>query len=172
MVWILATILTTTFFSCEKDDDPFKECRKNPDCEYFTCKVNGKRWEPRCDGGPLFGCTPWDVQYYRNLEWFIMNVRNDETNQTFLIYIEGNLQNNTIHEIFTNENSPSFLREGILQDSCTNFKIINDENSYFEIINIDFNQRKIKGKFSFIGKNDCGDEAIITDGEFNLLYRF
>jgi hypothetical protein len=42
-LWLLILMMALTFFSCEKD--PFEDCRKDPNCEYFTCKVNGERLE-------------------------------------------------------------------------------------------------------------------------------
>src|SRR5690606_6426149 len=98
LAWMSALLMITTFFSCEKD--PLRNCRQDPTCEYFTCKVNGVQWEPQCNSEPLFGCTPWDVQYYKSLEWLIMNVSSEDLKQSFLIYVKGNLQNNTNYEVF------------------------------------------------------------------------
>jgi hypothetical protein len=164
-------MMTLSFFSCEKD--PLEDCRKDPTCEYFTCKVNGVRWEPQCKGEPFFGgCTPWDVQYYKNIDWLIINVRNETLENSALIYVNGQISNNTIHEIFTENNSPStfFLKNTI--DSCSNYKVIKGYNNFLEITRFNPDLKVINGKFSFTAKNNCGDVVTITDGEFNLPYRF
>ena len=79
-------MMTFTFFSCEKD--PLEDCRKDPTCEYFTCKVNGERWEPQCEGEPFFGgCTPWDVQYYKNIPALDMYIDNKNIKQRFTLLV-------------------------------------------------------------------------------------
>ena len=173
MVWILATILTTLFFSCEKDDDPFKECRKHPDCEYFTCKIDGKRWEPQCDGGPLFGCTPWDVQYYRKTSGNLsMSVENEENNQFFKFVTKELKLKIGNNKLYIDEDIQTRFSNLNLNDSCIRYKLDTFQPYSFNVTKIDTINYYLSAYFSFIGKNDCGDEVIITDGEFNLPYRF
>ena len=173
MVWILATILTTLFFSCEKDDDPFKECRKNPDCEYFTCKINGKRWEPQCDGGPLFGCTPWDVQYYRKTSGNLsMSVENENKRQNFKFITRQSRLEFGDNKFYTDEFIQTFFADGNFSQGCNIFIIDTLSSSTLIITKIDTVDYFLSGTFHFRGKNDCGAELTISEGEFNLPYRF
>ena len=171
MVWILATILTTLFFSCEKDDDPFKECRKHPDCEYFTCKIDGKRWEPLCDGGPLFGCTPWDVQYYRNTPNLFMIIKNESLNQYLRISCKEKLTLGG-NNLNTKGNFKTMFFNDQLQIQCEDHYLDTLYANSFSLLTIDTTAYRISGTFNLRFKNDCNSAIDFTDGEFNLPYRF
>ena len=172
MVWIIATILATTFFSCEKDDDPFKECRKHPDCEYFTCKINGKRWEPRCISEPLFGCTPWDLQYYRKTSGNMgMYIKNESLKQNFTFLTRNQILKIGNNKLYKDEFIQTFFSDG-RSSNCNIFSIDTLSTYSFNITKIDTLKYFLTGRFNFKGRNVCGEEVLITDGEFNLPYRF
>jgi hypothetical protein len=168
LTWITVTIMTTMFFSCEKDDEPFKECRKHPDCEYFTCKVNGKRWEPQCDGGPLFGCTPWDVQYYKKSGFLEAIIQNEETKTGIKIELREIKLENTKYGF---ERDSGYFNSNNIQD-CVFFNLSTGEFNEISFETIDTINYFIKAKFSMVTINECGEEVHITEGEFNLPYRF
>ena len=171
-VWLFITTIVILFFSCEKDDDPFKECRKNPDCEYFTCKVNGKRWEPRCISEPLFGCTPWDVQYYRNIPALDIYIDNEKENEHFTFLIRNSKLSMGENKLFINDDIQTRFSNLNNSVQCVRFKLDTLKAYSFYISKIDSINYYLSGKFHFTGKNECGEEVLITEGEFNLPYRF
>ena len=171
LAWIFAITLTTVFFSCEKDDDPFKECRKHPDCEYFTCKINGKRWEPQCDGGPLFGCTPWDVQYSKNVPGFFASVTNENENQHVYLTVRGKKLQIGSNKLYIDEFVQTRFFDGSNQ-ACSNYLIDTLQNYDLVISRIDSVNNYLSGKFYFTAINKCNEIKTISDGEFNLPYTF
>ena len=62
--FLLLFLFASLFTSCGDDDDA---CLKDPDCEYFRCKVNGEDWSTNCERDPLFACSAIDVQYYKDI---------------------------------------------------------------------------------------------------------
>ena len=170
MAWIILCIISIILFSCEKD--PLEDCRKDPACEYFTCKVNGKRWEPQCDGGPLFGCTPWDVQYYRNIPALDIYIDNEKEKEHFTFLIRNKKLTIGDNELFINENIQTRFSNLNLVDSCIRYKLDTLQIYSFNVTKIDTINYFLSATFHFISKNDCGEEVHITDGEFNLPYRF
>ena len=165
-VWFLTLMMTLSFFSCEKD--PLEDCRKDPTCEYFTCKVNGERWEPQCEGEPFFGCTPWDVQYYR-INGYIEAVIKNEKNKTGFKFELKNIKNENQDYFFEPD---SRFYESNNNQNCVSYYLFNQGYNLFRFEKIDTINKFIKAKFSFKTLNDCGEEVHITDGEFNLPYRF
>jgi len=165
-LWLLTLMMTLTFFSCEKD--PFEDCRKDPACEYFTCKVNGERWEPQCEGEPLFGCTLWDVQYYKQTGYLIMILRKNDS-ESIVIYVRDLFDKNTDYNLFKGNNTSTLYRNN---NSCGNFLLDPNLNNFINITEFDQNTFRIKGMFKFSSLDTCGNQIHITDGEFNLPYRF
>jgi hypothetical protein len=171
-LWLLTLMMTLSFFSCEKD--PLEDCRKDPTCEYFICKVNGERWEPQCKGEPFFGgCTPWDVQYYRKTSGNLgMYIKNESIKQNFIFLTRNQkliLGNN---KLYKDEFIQTFYADGKFSEGCKIFIIDTLTSSTLNITKIDTVDYFLSGTFHFTAKNDCGDVMTITDGEFNLPYRF
>ncbi|MBK8622889.1 MAG: hypothetical protein IPN79_14330 [Saprospiraceae bacterium] len=170
-LWMLTLLMTLTFFSCEKD--PLEDCRKDPTCEYFTCKVNGVRWEPQCKGEPFFGgCTPWDVQYYRKTSGNIeMHIKNKNAGQNFAFLTRNEKLRIGDNKLHVDEFYGTFFSDG--SDNGCNIFVLDTISPYsFHILKIDTIKYYLMGTFDFKGNNDCGDQVTITDGEFNLPYRF
>ncbi|MFZ1705359.1 MAG: hypothetical protein WAT79_13505 [Saprospiraceae bacterium] len=173
LIWLFVMMMTTFFFSCEKEKDPLEACRKDPTCEYFVCKVNGERWEPQCNRDPLFGCTPWDVQYYRNTSGNLgMYIRNESLSQNFTLLTRNQILKIGDNELFTNENIQTRFSNLNNMESCVRYELDTLKFSSLYISKIDTINYYLSGTFNFTGKNDCGEEVKITDGEFNLSYRF
>ena len=166
-LWLLTLMMTFTFFSCEKD--PLEDCRKDPTCEYFTCKVNGERWEPNCDGGPLFGCTPWDVLYGGGIKAMDMHIDNEAKNSRITMIVRKEWLKIGNNQLYTDDFIQTFYADG--GEICNIFVLDTISPHSFNILQIDTIKYYLKGTFNFKGKNDCGDQVTITDGEFNLPYR-
>src|SRR5690606_27861780 len=119
LAWMSALVMITTFFSCEKD--PLRHCRHDPTCEYFTCKVNGQRWDTQCNSDIIFGCTLWDVQYYRktsgNME---MYVDNEKKGQNMAFYTRKERLKIGENKLYTNNFIETFYADG---SNLTNCKI-------------------------------------------------
>jgi|SRR5690606_5247928 len=171
LTWMSALVMITIFFSCEKD--PLRHCRQDPTCEYFTCKVNGERWEPQCNSDIIFGCTPWDVQYYRKTSGNLgMYIRNESIKQNFTLLTRNQILKIGENELFINEDIQTRYSDLTKSENCVRFKIDTLVPYSFYLSRIDTISYYLTGTFHFTGKNDCGEEVQITDGEFNLHYRF
>jgi hypothetical protein len=169
-LWLLTLMMTLSFFSCEKD--PYEDCRKDPTCEYFTCKVNGERWEPQCDGGPLFGCTPWSVQYSKNIPSFDLSIKNEIKKQHILLIVHKTPLKLGENKLYIDEFIQTRYSDSFKSSECRRFKIDTLLPFSFKLNKIDSLNRILKGTFSFTAKNDCSEFVSITDGEFNLPYSF
>jgi hypothetical protein len=169
-LWFFTLMMTLTFFSCEKD--PFEDCRKDPTCEYFTCKVNGERWEPQCEGEPFFGCTPWDVQYSKNIPSLDLSAKNEKRSQNILMIVHKTILKEGENKLYSDINIQTFFADGKFSNGCKIFNIDTLTSSTLNISKIDTVDYFLSGTFHFTAKNDCGDVMTITDGEFNLPYRF
>jgi hypothetical protein len=171
-LWLLTLMMTLSFFSCEKD--PLEDCRKDPTSEYFTCKVNGERWEPQCEGEPLFGgCTPWDVQYYRKTSGNLgMYIKNESNKQNFTFLTRNQKIKIGENKLYLDDEIQTRFSNLNLIDSCIRYKLDTFQIYSFNVTKIDTINYFLSATFHFIGKNDCGEEIHISDGEFNLPYRF
>ena len=170
LAWMSALVMITTFFSCEKD--PLRHCRQDPTCEYFTCKVNGERWEPQCNSDIIFGCTPWDVQYYKNIPALDMYIDNEQRKQRITLLVRDKKLILGENDLYTSSFIETSFSDGNKLANCKIFIIDSLAFQSLQISKIDTINRYLTGTFYFTGKNECGDEVQITDGEFNLHYRF
>ncbi|MFZ1705357.1 MAG: hypothetical protein WAT79_13495 [Saprospiraceae bacterium] len=168
LIWLFVMMMTTFFFSCEKEKDPLEACRKDPTCEYFVCNVNGERWEPQCNRDPLFGCTPWDVQYYKQTGYLVLISKKNDT-ESIVIYVRDLFDVNSNYNLFKGNNTTTLFRN---TNYCGNYLLDTSLNNYINISELDINNFRIKGKFEFSSQDTCGNLVNLTDGEFNLPYRF
>ncbi len=167
---ILLALVGLTCTNCNKEDDT------QPKHNTFRCKVNGQDWEAYTyKNTGIFGMGvqgPTDLQYYDDTRSFslgaIRELKDQSINQSMGISKGRDiwLGNNELPfriKSFVNWLNPSGCRFYDLDTSKTN--IIN-------IINIDTENYTMEGTFKFTSVNDCRDTVHVTDGYFDLDYRF
>ncbi len=162
---ILLIALLSLASSCRKDDMP-SDGHKN----IFRCKVNGVEWTPHCISD-FFGCSAVDCQYYKGSGTIsigaIRQFANKSIDDGLIIYKYGTqLGINQLtykSEIYLNYNNKKGCKSYYL-DTTVNRTIIVEQVDTFNYI--------IKGSFEFTGLNQCGDTINVTDGFFDLEYRF
>jgi hypothetical protein len=152
--------------SCQKEDMPSTDGHKN----IFRCKVNGVEWTPHCISD-FFGCSAIDCQYYREDRAFEITVKREYSDGTIdqgLSFAKYNtvLGNNIITDksiVFSDLNNPS---------GCFSYTIDSTLSRIFTLIEVDTIEFTIMGTFEFTAFNNCQDTVRITDGYFNVEYRF
>jgi hypothetical protein len=161
-----ALYLILPFFllaSCTKED-PCTDCLGT-----FRCQINGEKWTPNCEGGGIVSgwCKDVDCQYYIDNGGLEMRVVNEKKSSRLLI--NGRHMMLGMNPLFYTDREYIDYTRG----NCGGYDLIQDLPNYIELIALDTINFTVEGTFAFSVLGTCdGDTLHITDGYFNLAYRF
>ena len=158
---ILITTILLLLSSCEKNNNSAcVDCYNN----IVRCKINGVDWKPYCEGDLVFGCTPFQVQYYDDVKYFELHASNSIIPSGFVFVIRSVLvDTSTKFEDYV-------FSTGKIVPICRKFYIDTNSNSAFKLLDLNTSKRIIKAEFNAILLNECGDTTKITDGYLDLFY--
>lgn len=136
----------------------------------FRCKVNGVEWTPHCISD-FFGCSAVDCQYYvgsRTIELVAIRENHDNSIDQGIKLVKYNAKiglNEITYKssVFSDLNNPS---------GCSSYIIDTSFYRSISIIEVDSLDYIISGTFEFTAVNSCSDTVKITDGYFDVNYRF
>ncbi len=165
--WLLLLVISVLSARCKKDNisDPFGGLNNQ-----LVCKINGSEWKSNENRYSGF----YDLNPYSNLRYLYLTYRNG--NQVIQLFINSPYQtgkiilnqNTNIYPNITNpKNYAAFINE--YPDLTPDDLYVTNAIDVGEInfITMDTNNKKIKAKFSFTGKdNRTGKKITITDGYF------
>ena len=128
-------------------------------------------WTPHCISDPLFGCDAVDCQYYKGSKTIeIISIRryqDNSVNQGMRLYKYNSvLGENELQESiqdYTDYNNKS---------GCLTYSIDSSYNRRLTILSIDTINFIVEGTFEFTAISECQDTVRITDGYFEIEYRF
>lgn len=155
--------------SCDNDD--LKDCKADPDCEYFTCKVNGEEWSTNCERDPLFACSAIDVQYYKDISGFSLVAVNGNKKETVFLEVYSKLKLGS-NKYFINNSVATKYTNGNKEVNCRKFRLDTLISNDLFLTKIDTINFELEGTFFLECKNECNETVKITDGEFRVKYRF
>ncbi|MBK7344920.1 MAG: hypothetical protein IPJ06_18580 [Saprospiraceae bacterium] len=129
-----------------------------------------REWTPHCISD-FFGCSAVDCQYYvgsRTIELVAIKENHDKSiNQGMtLVKYNTNIGENEItykSSVYSDLNNKS---------GCFSYFIDTSFTRTVSIIKVDSLDYIISGTFEFTAVNQCFDTVKITDGYFDLKYRF
>jgi len=101
-----------------------------------------------------------------------MYIKNESNKQNFTFLTRNQLIKIGKNKLYIDEDIQTRFSNLNLIDSCIRYKLDTLQNYSFYVTRIDTIKYFISGTFHFTGRNDCGEEVHITEGEFNLPYRF
>lgn len=168
-ILLIAAILTLAS-SCQKED-PFTP---EGHVDVFRCKVNGVEWTPNCISDPLFGCDPVDCLYYpptQGVEFSVINISNDKSKNQSIGFSK--------YSTILGENEIPFrlrtYKDWNKNGNCGFYDLDTTSVRNLTILEVDTVKFLIKGTFEFTAIDhygDCNDTVRITDGYFDVNYRF
>ena len=158
---ILITAILLLFTSCEKNDNSAcVDCYNN----IIRCKINSVDWKPFCVGDLVFGCNPFQVQYYDDDKYFELHASNSKIPSGFVFSIKkvlvDTLSKFERYDFSTWKYTPN----------CKDFELDTNSNSAFRLLELNTSKRIFKAEFNAILLNECGDTTKITDGYLDLNY--
>ena len=136
------------------------------------CKVNGEDWRPRGDGTgglAIQGNTPFDLLYYNDTKSFELSAGNHELSQGMRVFGRNTIVG--VNEIYYNGNF-TYFSDGSNSQDCIKYDSLNNSNNTFTILTLDSVNFIMTGEFEFQAINDCEDTVSVTEGYFDLHYRF
>lgn len=163
---ILLILLFTLASSCSKYD-----C---DDCIYFRCKVDGKEWRMNCNTQEPFGCSAYDVQYYRydGTNNIYLYIKNDDNNSAVKLYAK-NIDSTGLRYVIRRPGTTfSSYIDRNTKKLCDSYKMDTLKYNYLRLNEIDTINYIVGGEFEFTGQDSCGNVVQITEGKFRLRYRF
>ena len=162
------TILLAILPGCRKED-PTPTYHK----DIFRCKVNGVEWVATCPSDGLFGCKPISCQYYwrddKGFEIGALRKDNIDTIMQSIGLFARPLQIGNNSTIYPLENNFVNMQNNT---GCRYHTIDSDRANHIEILNIDTLNFIIEGLFEYTAINNCNDTVYITDGYFQVAFRF
>ncbi len=172
LITLLAFALVFTCTNCNKEDDT------QPKHNTFRCKVNGQDWEAfdSRGGGGLPGHSgvfdPTDLRYYSDTRALgLTAVKHIEEEPEIRQGLRFSTRNTII-----GSNTMIFKKnafgDALKMAGCQDYRLDTLKKRELIILNIDTNSFIMEGTFEFSAHNDCGDTVHITDGYFDLDYRF
>ena len=165
MKYLLLISLLSLASSCQKEDMP-ADGHKN----IFRCKVNGVEWTPHCVSG-FFACSAVDCQYYKGsgtIELVAIRENHDNSINQGIKLVKYNAKIG-FNEITYRSSVHSDLNNS---SGCFLYIIDTSFNRSISIIEVDSLDYNISGTFEFTAINKCQDTVHITDGYFDVEYRF
>ncbi len=138
----------------------------------LRCKINGEDWEPK--GGDLFTSKPYRLEYYDYDGFFVFDASNTTSDSALRGTIMLSLTNTElgvnrikdIEDIWYISNSDNI-------SECKYYEELNSQvDNEITIIEIDTINYFIKAEFNFSVINNCQDTINVTEGYFDLNYRF
>ena len=158
-------LLLAAFLPSCKDE--MEKCDEDPLCEYFTCEVNGEKWEANCESAsPIFGCDPIDVQYYRNTSKNIsIKLTNELNSQGGSIRIRNVLELNKAYILHFDDNLMSTFPSG---DFVHDTSVL----STFIINELDTVNLILKASISADFVNKTNERIRLRNGKLKAQYRF
>jgi hypothetical protein len=166
-IHIFTFISLFTLSCCTPEEDPLAACKADPNCEYFECLVDGEKWTPSCTPDPLFGCDPFDVQYYKETGFLAGYIQNVNQSESFGIYSYA-IKN--INFKYPLNKSTTIGNSSINQ--CGNFDIDTSKINFIQFTTIDTSKFILEGELQFDCRDTCQKEKKITNCKFRLKYRF
>jgi len=152
-------------------------CKKEPTFhqDIVRCKVNGVEWEASDDRKSELigmGTGSTDLQYYKDTRFFEVRagiiLEDNTTDQAISFYVPNLVVGENVipyrNDVFYDELNQSGCRFYNI-DTLSNIRQLN-------IIELDTINLSMKGEFEYAAINDCFDTVKITEGYFDLQYRF
>ena len=170
-IHIFTFISLFTLSCCTPDEDPLAACKADPNCEYFTCLVDGEKWTPSCTPDPLFGCDPFDVQYNKDIPGLEFVVENSNKNEVIIFRGRERLKLGK-NNFFSNEFIQTEFGNSNLPDTCISLPIDPLLPNNLLLTVIDSTKFILEGEFFLTCKNKCGNKVEISKGSFRIKYRF
>ena len=158
-----------SFSCCTPEEDPLAACKADPNCEYFECLVDGEKWVPSCESGPIFGCSAIDIQFYKDLNYLVAIGKNE--NESIVIYVHDIVNLKQKYKLFKSNSATTLFSEKSL-NICDNFEIDTTLNNFFYINEIDTSKFIITAEFEFQAKDTCNNLKSIKNGSLRTKYRF
>lgn len=162
---ILLIAILSMSSSCKKEDMP-SDGHKN----IFRCKVNGVEWTPHCISD-FFGCSAVDCQYYKEDKYLSLSAINrnqDKSIDQGFRFISRFTKSNISDIIYLSGEFVDYTNI----EKCITYDLDTVKTRVIEIIQIDTINFRISGNFQFTVANDCSDTLDISEGYFDLEYRF
>ncbi len=155
--------------ACNKDDD-----QPNYHEDIVRCKVNGVEWEAfDYTEGDIGGWGPGaiDLQYYKDTGSLslraLRKLEDQSINQSINISLmDANIGGN---EVFLKKRE--FI-DGLNSSGCVYYDLDTFQVRLINILEIDTINYRIVGKFEYSAINDCSDTVHISNGYFDVQYRF
>jgi len=153
-------------FSCKKENSEPNDPSYHQDV--FRCKVNGQPWTFSGGGGPFGGPSSLNVKFYvkrGDLGFLSYREENEDRERTELNFGVDSLKvgNNPIRywrRIFVDYAKPG---------GCLEFALDTTRYHNLTLLEIDTTAKRLKGTYEMHLINKCGEEVIITDGEFDVV---
>ncbi|MCF8239089.1 MAG: hypothetical protein K9I85_13085 [Saprospiraceae bacterium] len=169
LTFLLITLLSLAS-SCQKEDMPPTDGHKN----IFRCKVNGVEWTPHCISD-FFGCSAIDCQYYKGsgtIEFHVLQQYEGHlTDQYISIYKYQAISGDNLIQ----KTSGYEYSDHAKVSPCGYYNLDTSKIRRLTILNIDTINHLIEGTFEFTAYDrniSCEDTVSITDGYFDVEYRF
>jgi hypothetical protein len=156
--------------SCQKEDMPPSDGHEN----IFRCKVNGEEWTPHCISD-FFGCSAIDCQYYVVDGVLGISVIRRYEDDSADEYIGMDIRGAIIGDNILRQSSGYEYANGLKVFPCGYYDLDTLKIHKFTIINIDTIKHTIEGTFEYSAydrNGSCADTVYITDGYFDIVYRF
>ncbi len=130
----------------------------------LRCKINGEDWEPA--GGGLFDSSPSDLYFYPSDNRLGLVAGNNESVIDLNCYID-----------YIGVETPLLYLERIYIDytnstDCQIYTLDTASTNFIKINEIDSLDYYLISEFEFAAINECNDTIQVTDGYFDLNYKF
>lgn len=154
--------------SCHSDDEISSMDDQASEHTTLRCKINGEDWTPA--GGDLFSIYPFDLQYYSDTGVLNLDAQRNIGNVSQSINIATRIRNlNEDNNLFYAIN---LFTNGELENTCKRFALDTLSGHHLVVIELDTIDYSMIGEFAFTAINECNDTVKITEGYFDLKYRF
>jgi hypothetical protein len=156
--------------SCQKEDMPPSDGHKN----IFRCKVNGVEWTPHCISD-FFGCSAIDCQYYKEDKSIEIQAIREFQDKSYDQYVGIYKYGVIIGDNIIQQSSGYVFSDQNKTNPCGYYVMDTSKLHRLTILGIDTLNSRIVGSFEFTAydrNGSCIDTVYITDGYFDVEYRF
>lgn len=139
---------------------------------YVRCLLSGEEWESCCAGSE---CGTWGwkkeyrLDYYESAGDFEFSATRfcEEFDDGLALYADSiNIgANKIISRISAFQNRTNLT-------GCKTYSVDSSYSNTLEIVEIDYNNKIMIGGFEFTAVNECGDTAVVENGDFRIKFRF
>lgn len=158
------------FTQCKKDEFPSETMSGE---NTFGCRVDGVEWTPKKKPnsvGFVSGNSPIDARFSEVAQAIAINAIHyySETDRETISFVIFSPEEGEIHNLQPEGSNP------LIGFDCNQYIIDTTETAIVQLTKFNEAERIVSGTFEFtaIGIDGCTDKIKITDGRFDLVYRF